>query len=56
MPGSGLHAGNIQEAVRKAGAREYHAGLSSVIAKPAENPKAFEEEVKKLAEVLRICP
>jgi copper homeostasis protein len=56
MPGSGLHAGNIQEAVRKTGAREYHAGLSSVIAKPAENPKAFEEEVRKLAKVLRACP
>jgi len=56
MPGSGLHAGNIQEVVRKTRAREYHAGLSSVIAKPAQNPKAFEEEVRKLAEALRACP
>ena len=37
MPGSGLHAGNIREAVAKTGAREYHGGLSSVVANPANN-------------------
>src|SRR5208282_108034 len=42
MPGSGLHAGNIQEAVAKTGAREYHAGLSSVVADPARELDAFE--------------
>jgi copper homeostasis protein len=55
MPGSGLHAGNIREAVRRAGAREYHAGLSSVVSRPAANVGAFEEEVKKLADILRRC-
>jgi copper homeostasis protein len=55
MPGSGLHAGNIREAVKKTGAREYHAGLSSVVAKPAENIGAFEEEVRKLRVALREC-
>ncbi|MGB7283087.1 MAG: copper homeostasis protein CutC [Candidatus Acidiferrum sp.] len=55
MPGSGLHAGNIREAVEKTGAREYHAGLSSVVARPAGNDAAFEEEVRKLAEALGDC-
>jgi len=53
MPGSGLHAGNIREAVGKTGAREYHGGLSSVIARPADNIADFEEEVRKFAAALR---
>jgi copper homeostasis protein len=53
MPGSGLHAGNIREAVAKTGAREFHAGLSSVVADVAGNLVAFEREVRKLADVLR---
>jgi copper homeostasis protein len=55
MPGSGIHAGNIREVVRKTGTREYHAGLSSVVADPADNIAAFEEEVRKLAAALRDC-
>jgi copper homeostasis protein len=55
MPGSGLHSGNIREAVQETGAREYHAGLSSVVAKPGENIGAFEEAVRKLATGLRDC-
>jgi copper homeostasis protein len=55
MPGSGLHAGNIREAVTKTGAREFHAGLSSVVAKPAVETGAFEEEVRRVVEVLREC-
>lgn len=55
MPGSGLHAGNIREAVAKTGAREFHAGLSSVVAHPAENVATFEEAVRKLATTLRDC-
>jgi copper homeostasis protein len=55
MPGSGLHAGNIRNAVEKTGAREYHAALSSVVAEPAANVAAFEEEVRKLATMLRDC-
>jgi len=49
MPGSGLHSGNIREAVAKTGAREYHAGLSSMVANATANIQAFEEEVRKLA-------
>lgn len=52
MPGSGLHLGNIREAVAKTGAREYHGGLSSVVANPAGNIAAFEQEVRKFAAAL----
>jgi len=55
MPGSGLHAGNIRETVEKTGAREYHAGLSSVISRPGDDIDAFEEEVRRLAGALRDC-
>jgi copper homeostasis protein CutC len=52
MPGSGLHAGNIRDVAKKSGAREYHAGLSSMVAEPANNLGAFEREVRKLADAL----
>lgn len=52
MPGSGLHAWNIQEAIRKTSAREFHAGLSSVVPAPAENLLAFEQAVAQLAAAL----
>lgn len=55
MPGSGLHSRNIREAVQKTGAREYHAGLSSVVASSAGNIGAFEEEVRKLCVALHSC-
>jgi copper homeostasis protein len=55
MAGSGLHAGNIREAVERTRAREYHAGLSSVVANPTANIDAFEEEVRRLAAALREC-
>jgi copper homeostasis protein len=55
MPGSGLHAGNILEVVQKTGAREYHGGLSSVVADPANNLGAFEKEVRKFAVALANC-
>jgi copper homeostasis protein len=55
MPGSGLHAGNIQKAVQKTNAREYHAGLSTIISSPADSLSAFEQEVTKLAVALRSC-
>lgn len=48
MPGSGLHAGNIREAVQHIRACEYHAGLSSVIPHPSENLSAYQQEIKKL--------
>lgn len=53
MPGSGLHAWNIQESVISTGAREFHAGLSSVVPAPAENLVAFEQAVRELAAALR---
>jgi copper homeostasis protein len=55
LPGSGIHAGNIREVVRKTGACEYHAGLSSVVANATVDIRAFEEEVRKLATALRDC-
>lgn len=53
MPGSGLHAGNIRDAVRATRAREFHAALSSVVALPAKELGRFEVEVRKLGEALR---
>jgi copper homeostasis protein len=53
MPGSGLHARNIREAVAKTGAAEFHAGLSSVVADAAGNIGAFELEVGRMVEALR---
>ncbi len=55
MPGSGIHAGNIRETVQKTGAREFHAALSSVVAEPANNLGAFEEEVRRLVAAIRDC-
>jgi copper homeostasis protein len=55
MPGSGLHARNIREAVAKTGAREYHAGLSSIVADPAKELGAFEREVRKMVAAMRNC-
>lgn len=55
MPGRGLHAGNIRATVRGTGAREYHAGLSSVVSRPAENIVVFEDEVRKMAAALGEC-
>jgi copper homeostasis protein len=56
MPGGGLHAGNIREVVQKTAAPEYHARLSSVISRPAENIGAFEAELRKLSAALRALP
>jgi len=55
MPGSGLHPGNIRDAVKKTGAREYHAGLSSVVRDPTNNIGTFERVVRKLAQALASC-
>jgi len=52
MPGSGLHTGNIRAVVAKTGAREYHAGLSSVVADPGKELGGFEREVRKMASAL----
>jgi copper homeostasis protein len=54
MPGSGLHAENIWEAVAATAAREYHAGLSSVVSRASGNLDGFEREVRKMAAALRV--
>jgi copper homeostasis protein len=53
MPGSGLNAGNIGEAVERTGAREFHAGLSSVVTRGAGEMEEFEREVRKMNLALR---
>jgi len=55
MPGSGLHAGNMLEAVERTGAREYHAGLSSVVTRAADDLDGFEREVRKMVAALQGC-
>ena len=55
MPGSGLHAGNIGEAVEATGAREYHAGLSSVASQAGGDLDGFEREVRKMVAALRVA-
>lgn len=55
MPGSGLHAGNIGEAVAETGAREFHAGLSSVVSPACGDLGGFEREVRKMAAALRVA-
>ena len=53
MLGSGIVAENIREVVRRSGAKEFHAGLSSAVRNPGEDITEFEEEVRKVAEALR---
>jgi copper homeostasis protein len=55
LPGSGIHAGNIREVVQETGAREFHAGLSSVVNSVAGDIGAFEAEVRRMAGALRDC-
>jgi copper homeostasis protein len=51
VPGSGITAGNVGEIVACTGAREIHAGLSSVVAASAV-PAEFEAEVRKLVKAV----
>jgi copper homeostasis protein len=55
LPGSGIHGGNIKQMVEKTQASEYHAALSSVVARPAEHLEEFEAAVRALAETLVSC-
>lgn len=52
MPGSGITAANVADIADVTGAREFHAGLSSVAGRGRNGDAAFEEEVKKLAEAV----
>jgi copper homeostasis protein len=51
--GGGINSSNLEQMVQRTSAREFHAGLSSVLAYPRSNHEAFEEEVRKLSELLR---
>ena len=55
MPGSGLHAGKIGEAVAETGAREFHAGLSSVVSRAGGDLDGLEREVRKMVAALRVA-
>jgi copper homeostasis protein len=54
MPGSGVTAANISRLMEATGAREFHAGLSSVSGGLGSNAPEFEEEVRKLVRVLEV--
>jgi copper homeostasis protein len=51
--GGGINSANLERVVELTRAREFHTGLSSVLAYPRPNHEAFEEEVRKLADLLR---
>ncbi|GAC1621738.1 MAG: copper homeostasis protein CutC [Candidatus Acidiferrum sp.] len=50
MPGSGIHAGNVACLATETGAREFHAGLSSVVPRHGNDFLPLEREVRKLVE------
>jgi copper homeostasis protein len=52
MPGSGITAVNVADIADVTGAREFHAGLSSVAGRGRNGDGAFEAEVRKLARVV----
>jgi copper homeostasis protein len=53
VPGSGINAGNVAEAARRSGAREFHSGLSTADLAEDRDAKLFEAEVRKLVDGLR---
>jgi copper homeostasis protein len=50
VPGAGISSRNIEQMAQLTRAREFHSGLSSVLAYGSKDYKKFEEEVHKLAE------
>jgi copper homeostasis protein len=52
MPGGGITAMNVAQIAKTTGAREFHAGLSSVSTHDEPDERRFEEEVHKLARIL----
>ncbi len=55
MPGGGITAMNVEHIAKTTGAREFHAGLSSVSADGDPDERRFEDEVRKLARTLGAC-
>jgi copper homeostasis protein len=55
MPGGGITAMNVAHIAKTTGAREFHAGLSSVRADSESDERRFEDEVRKLARTLGAC-
>jgi copper homeostasis protein len=55
MPGGGITAMNAAHIAKTTGAREFHAGLSSVSADGEPDERRFEEQVRKLARTLVAC-
>lgn len=49
LPGSGIHASNIQQVAKRSSAREFHSGLGSVCSHEEQtDDNIFEREVRKL--------
>jgi copper homeostasis protein len=55
VPGGGITVMNVAHIAKTTGAREFHAGLSSVSAEGEPDERRFEEEVRKLARTLGAC-
>ena len=53
VAGGGINSANLESILQATHAREFHSGLSTAIPYPRTNHKAFEEEVRKLADLLR---
>ena len=51
--GGGINSANLERVVQATHAREFHTGLSTVLPYPRSSHEAFEEEVRKLSELLR---
>jgi copper homeostasis protein len=51
--GGGINSANLERVVQRTQAHEFHTGLSTVLSYPRSNHEAFEEEVRKLADLLR---
>jgi copper homeostasis protein len=54
MPGSGIGASNVRVVAKATGAREFHAGLSSIVLDAGRSELRFETEVRGLIETLTL--
>ncbi len=52
MPGSGIVASNVKVVAKATGAREFHAGLGSIVQDASRSELRFETEVRGLIETL----